>query len=159
VNERWENETREWLGSNYYEGFNAKWKSKNGTYLYEYKNDPFRYSDVRKCCVSLEEDQYITNPDVYIILDYELTDPNHKVATYWKSYGDGRVIVLGLYSELLVVKASFLNFFDQLLMKYALNPPPNVPEFTISTSAIVAAIGFAVILKYIERLLGWKKSW
>jgi hypothetical protein len=112
MNERWANETTSWLGSNYYQDWADI--SPNGTLIYKYKNDPFGYEPIRN------EDQYVTNPDIHVILDYKLTNPTKKVITYWKSYGTGKVIVLGIYSEEVVDNPAFLKFYDTLILDYAL---------------------------------------
>lgn len=112
ISERWFNETSSWIGSNY--DPITELKNANGTYTYQYLNDPFGYGPVRY------EDQYVTNPDINKIFDYELNDPNHRVVTYWKPYDSGKVIVLGIYSERVGENPEFLKFYDKLLLEYAL---------------------------------------
>jgi len=111
VDERWYNETSSWIGSNYYDAY--RWKYENGTYMYQYQNDPFNYGPVRW------EDQFVTNQDDQPILDYQLDDPTHKVITYWKSYVQGKVIVLGIASEKVADNPSFQEFYDKLILEHA----------------------------------------
>ncbi len=109
VDERWENETSQWVGS---------------TYLcaichISYLNNPFGY-------IHHEED-YITNPTDIILLNYPFTDPvdnlskNIVIATYEHNYNKGKVIALGLYSDDIISNGVFDRFFDSLLVKYALH--------------------------------------
>jgi N,N-dimethylformamidase beta subunit-like, C-terminal len=109
VDERWENETSQWVGS---------------TYLcaichISYLNNPFGY-------IHHEED-YITNPTDIILLNYPFTDPvdnlskNIVIATYEHNYNKGKVIALGLYSDDIINNGVFDRFFDSLLVKYALH--------------------------------------
>lgn len=43
--------------------------------------------------------------------------PHPLIVTYEKSYGMGRVIVFGIYADEVLDNPSFLNFFDNLLLK------------------------------------------
>ena len=141
VYERWANETSSWIGSNYYEAFGPANKYKNGTYIYNYLNDPFDYSPVRF------EDQYVTNPAVNIIWDYQYSDPEHKIATYWKPFGAGKVIVMGIFFERIQEDPRFLDFYDKLLTEYALSNPNTIPEFPTAILAM-ATLMTAVLLLY-----------
>lgn len=107
VLERWVNETEEWVGSNY---LCTKCSITFG-------NNPFGYQH--------HEEQYVTNPDDIILLNYNATVSNWKnapdravVATYELNYGAGKVIALGIYSDDIISDGSFDRYFDSLLMKY-----------------------------------------
>ena len=56
VNERWKNETMEWVGSNYISN------------IAKFANNPFKYSP--------HEEQFITNPKDVILLNYNATVPS-----------------------------------------------------------------------------------
>jgi BNR repeat-like domain/N,N-dimethylformamidase beta subunit-like, C-terminal len=114
VDERWANESSEWIGSNYLCCYGD---------TVNFANNPFNYTH--------NEEQYITNPNAKILLDYNATFIKHhngtthvshpKVATYEFDYKKGKVIGLGLYSDDILWSNNerFLRFFDSLLFKYA----------------------------------------
>ena len=103
IGERWANETTEWMGSNYL-CFSCK---------IAFGNNPFQYNH--------HEEQYITNPNVTIIKDYDATVidyksiSNPKIATYELNYAKGRVVVMGLYSSDIIKDTEFIAFVDKLL--------------------------------------------
>ncbi|MDW0297280.1 MAG: hypothetical protein QN784_02365 [Nitrososphaeraceae archaeon] len=107
VNERWKNETAQWVGSNYISG------------IAKFSNNPFDYLP--------HEEQYITNPKDIILLNYNATSsgPNSNkigsavVATYELNYQKGRVIALGLYSDDIIINGTFDRYFDNLIFQYA----------------------------------------
>src|SRR4029078_6319055 len=107
VNERWKNETAQWVGSNYISG------------IVKFANNPFEYSP--------HEEQFITNPKDVILLDYNATVPVDKsnktggviIATYELNYLKGKVIALGLYSDDIINNGSFDRYFDSLVLQYA----------------------------------------
>jgi hypothetical protein len=109
VNERWKNETSEWVGSNYACCFGDE---------FIFHNDPFGITHV--------EEQAVTNPKAKILLDYNATvnkpDPGrYVIATYELEYKKGKVITLGLYTvNKLFENERFLRFFDSLLFQYVL---------------------------------------
>ena len=132
IKERWENETSQWIGSNYL------CYSCNITFA----NNPFGYKH--------HEEQFITNPEVKILLDYNATlsegcfeqpckvqevksnnsdiennkDPtkiskNVRIAAYEHDYKKGKVIALGIYPDgALMNDDRFNRFFDSILLKY-----------------------------------------
>jgi hypothetical protein len=111
VDERWANETTEWVGSNYCECW--------GVDNIRFANNPFG--------VRHNEEQYITNHNAKIILDYQAYDvgkskflpKDFKIATYELDYKKGKVITLGLYTDDLLFKNDkFKKFFDSLLYYY-----------------------------------------
>ncbi len=108
VLERWIAKTSNWIGSNYANLSNIA-----------FGNNPFGYFE--------HEEQFITNPKVNILLDYNVTVPeanssqfdNFRIATYEHDYENGKVIGLGIYpSENLLNNGRFLIFFDSILLKY-----------------------------------------
>jgi len=107
VNERWKNETAQWVGSNYISN------------IAKFSNNPFDYLP--------HEEQFITNPKDIILLNYNATIPGDNpnktgsvvVATYELNYLRGRVIALGLYSDDIIVNGNFDRYFDNLIIQYA----------------------------------------
>jgi hypothetical protein len=107
VNERWKNETAEWVGSNYISN------------IAKFANNPFNYLP--------HEEQYVTNPNDIILLNYNATMPPSNltdkgsvvIATYELNYLKGRVIALGLYSDDIMTNGSFDRYFDNLVLQYA----------------------------------------
>ena len=91
VDERWKNETAQWVGSNYISGIS------------KFANNPFDYLP--------HEEQYTTNPKDVILLNYNATIPSNiskdisnktgsiVVGTYELNYLKGKVIAIGLYSD------------------------------------------------------------
>lgn len=109
VDERWENETSQWVGSNYL----------CAICHISYLDNPFRYVH--------HEENYITNPTDIILLKYPFTDPvdnlskNIVIATYEHNYNKGKVIALGLYTDDIISNGVFDRFLDSILVKYALH--------------------------------------
>jgi hypothetical protein len=107
VNERWKNETEQWIGSNYYDIYSAK-----------FLNNPFNYIH--------HEEQSITNSKDMILLDYKLLNPQRSntlkaiIAAYELDYLKGRVISLGIYSDDIINNLKFDSYLDQLLMHNAI---------------------------------------
>ncbi len=111
VDERWKNETAQWVGSNYISGIS------------KFVNNPFDYLP--------HEEQYTTNPKDVILLNYNATIPSNisrdisnktgsiVVATYELNYLKGKVIALGLYSDDIITNGSFDRYFDNLVLQYA----------------------------------------
>jgi hypothetical protein len=108
--ERWENETSGWIGSNYFSAKDVM-----------FANNPFSYAH--------HEEQYLTNPNDIILLNYNGTVPNYKkqpkpiFASYELEYGKGRVIALGIYSDDIITDNRFNLFLDSLLLEYGLRVP------------------------------------
>ena len=108
INERKrKNETAEWVGSNYISN------------IAKFANNPFNYLP--------HEEQYVTNPNDIILLNYNATMPLSNltdkgsvvIATYELNYLKGRVIALGLYSDDIMTNGSFDRYFDNLVLQYA----------------------------------------
>lgn len=76
VGERWENETKNWLGSNFY---NHYYYEKEYHQLY---NNPFKFTGEE-----LGEEQYydISNPHIKVVLNYNSADPRYP--SYELNYG------------------------------------------------------------------------
>jgi hypothetical protein len=103
VLERWEIETSEWVGSNF---FNCG----QGCYI-DFKNNPFSYVQ--------HEEQYITNPNVNILIDYEAQSIyNILIAAYELEYGKGKVISFGIFGDDIIHNKEFLRFFDELFFSH-----------------------------------------
>jgi hypothetical protein len=105
VNERWRNETAEWVGSNYISFPRAI-----------FQNDPFGYHP--------HEEQYISNPHDLILLNYDVNSDslqrqNKVIATYELNYLKGRVIALGIYSDDIITNSTFDTYLDNLIFRYA----------------------------------------
>ena len=108
ISERWLDENKEWMGSNFLNI--PSWEK-----VY-FRNNPFNYNHT--------EEQYVTNPDAKILLDYEaynLTDKyqNATVATYMMNYGKGKVVNLGIWGHTLTHNEKFLTYFDTVIIPIA----------------------------------------
>jgi N,N-dimethylformamidase beta subunit-like protein len=115
TNETWANQSSQWVGSNFL-CFLSPCRI-------TFANNPFGYTH--------HEEQYLTNPNDTILLNYNASvlspdpklaknatlDHERVIATYELNYGKGRVIDLGIYSDDIYYKRSFLVFFDHLLMQ------------------------------------------
>ena len=108
VHERYFNETKEWVGSNFlYSDINVP---------IPFENNPFNYTHF--------EENYVNNPNATILLDYgaqhvyrdDKARTPVKVATYELDYGKGKVIVIGLYGQSLVGNQEFLRFFKDIIL-------------------------------------------
>jgi mannuronan 5-epimerase len=116
VSERWLNENKEWTGSNFLDVISTA----AGV---NFANNPFNYTH--------SEEQYVTNPQARILIDYHVYNipryykqyQNATVATYHMNYGQGKVIVLGLWGHRLINNKAFLNYFDNTIIPLALGPP------------------------------------
>jgi hypothetical protein len=110
VDERWKDETSQWVGSNYLCDLCIK----------SFKNNPFGYLP--------HEEQYITNPNDKILFNYNPIElpsapkPNVAIAMYSLDFGKGKVISFGIYSDDIIQNANFLKFFTDLLMGTVLHP-------------------------------------
>lgn len=116
IGERWANETRQWLGSNFYEHY---YYEKEYHKLY---NNPFNFTGR-----DLGEEQYYdkNNHKINVILDYNSSDTRYPIATYELSYGKGKSIVIGLAAEDIISRPCvqtcqrFFNLIDDLLINHA----------------------------------------
>ena len=107
VAERWNKETSQWVGSNYL------------CYSCQitFANDPFEYKH--------HEEQYITNPNDKILMNYNASLLNYPttslkkplIATYELDYKGGKVVSLGIYSDDIITK----DKFDRYLMACSYN--------------------------------------
>jgi hypothetical protein len=117
VGERWENETRQWLGSNLYDHY---YYEKDYNILY---NNPFNFTGR-----DLGEEQYYdkNNPNIKVLLNYNSSDPRYPIATYELNYGKGKSIVIGLAAEDIISNPcvqtcqKFFKLIDNLLINHAL---------------------------------------
>src|SRR5215204_19783 len=122
--ERWFNENRQWVGSNFIE---IPANDKDVTF----SNDPFNYTH--------SEEQIVTNPNDEIIFDFgvmedvtyeiddnEIDDMQHfpgfgKVAAYEMTSGKGKVINIGIFAHKLQDNEAFLDFYDEEILPRALD--------------------------------------
>jgi len=131
VFELWSNETSQLVGSNsYYWG--------GLFYNIQFENNPFDYKHY--------EEQYITNPNAKIIINYDALAPDYIqkgypkpiVAAYQMNYKMGKVVVLsifadnlikkkGFFSDVNVYNKNFISFFDSLLLQ-------NIPDYRMHQS-------------------------
>ncbi len=107
VEERWVNETSEWLGSNFLPKFDEAY----------FKDMPFNYTHT--------EEQYITNPNATVLYDYKIFDPlsptlNDTVASYEMKYGKGKVIMTSLFADKMDKDREFFKFFKTILLPRAI---------------------------------------
>jgi len=107
VEERWLNETSQWVGSNFLPKFDEAY----------FKDMPFNYTHT--------EEQYISNPNATVLYDYKIFDPldpklNDTVATYVMKYGKGKVIMTSLFADKLDSDREFFKFFRTILLPRAL---------------------------------------
>jgi hypothetical protein len=103
VLERWKTETSEWVGSNF---FNCG----QGCEI-DFHNNPFSYVQ--------HEEQYITNPNVNILIDYEAQSMyNILIAAYELDYKKGKVISFGIFGDDIIHNKEFIRFFDQLFFSH-----------------------------------------
>jgi hypothetical protein len=115
--ERWKDETRQWLGSNFYPIYYYSER------YHKLGNNPFNFTGTGG-----GEEQYydVTNRNIEPILDYKSSDFKYPIATYKLNYDKGRVIVIGLPSEDIISDPcstscqKFIKFFDDLLSDYAM---------------------------------------
>jgi hypothetical protein len=105
VGERWKQETSQWIGSNYL-CYNC---------VDRFTNDPFGYRP--------HEEQYITNHDDTIVLNYDAAISNKfirtkpVIATYELNYQKGKVVALGIYSDDIIGNTKFNKFFYNLILR------------------------------------------
>jgi hypothetical protein len=139
IPERWSNQTRDWVGSNFLNEF--------PTYdpLY-FRFNPFGYEH--------KEEQHVTNKNVNILHDYGVYDPhdesfNSTVATYDMDYGKGRVIVFGIFAHNLLDDRQFLDFFDYIIIPRVFGKKLSLPSslakdnfYWMMKNGNVTSIGF-----------------
>ena len=115
--ERWAGENREWVGSNFLQD-----PTKDNV---TFANNPFGYRHT--------EEQYVTNPNDTIILNFEAEVHNNPyktyrnggvgdhptVAIYQLQYGKGRIISLSIFSYKLLDNTSFIDYYDKEIIPRA----------------------------------------
>ncbi len=122
IAERWLNENKEWMGSNF-------WVVPSNVTV-NFRNNPFNYTHT--------EEQYVTNPKAKILINYETTYssqeyPNPTIATYYMDYGKGRVINLGIWGHMVADNKAFLSYFDNTIIPLALGSPLDMAQKNISS--------------------------
>ena len=147
VAERYFNETREWVGSNFL--------INDITDPVTFENNPYNASHF--------EENYLTNPRANIIHDYEMkigndyeghpSDANKVIATYELGSGSGKVIVLGTYAENEASNPLFHEFFEKVVLMHAFAPyydlvgddnAASFPIYYLSDSADIADVNVDV---------------
>jgi hypothetical protein len=99
VKERWAAETTQWVGNNF--GCSSC--------VITFGNNPFSYQH--------HEENYITNPNVKILIDYEAQSQfNYLIAAHELKYGLGKVISLGIFGSDVADNDNFLKFYEDLLL-------------------------------------------
>ena len=110
IGERWFNENRRWIGSNFL--------LSQITDNIVFENNPFNYTHF--------EENFLTNSNAKLIYNYDAKIPNDNpyrgsiVATYELEYGKGKVVMFGIYATKLVFNNMFMQFFDKIITKYVL---------------------------------------
>lgn len=108
--QRWESQTSKWVGSSYF----------YYTHNIKFGKNPFGYSP--------HEEQFMTNPNDKIILDYNASFPGGYaslpskppvIAAYELHYLKGKVIVTGIFSDDVIRNDAFREFFRDLLVQHA----------------------------------------
>jgi hypothetical protein len=141
VAERYFNETREWVGSNFL--------INDISDPVTFENNPYNASHF--------EENYVTNPRATIIHDYEMklgegyqgdpSDANKTIATYELASGSGKVIFLGIFAEREASNPLFHEFFENVVLMHAFAPYYDLvvdgnagpfPIYYISDSADIA---------------------
>jgi hypothetical protein len=103
----------------------AKWITGNTIYFccqdkVYFTNNPFNYTHF--------EENYLNNPKATILLNCgarfpeEYLNESHRnsiIATYEMNYGKGKVIMIGIYSQLLGDNKVYLKFFDNTILPHA----------------------------------------
>lgn len=105
IAERWFDENREWMGSNFLDYSSAK--------KLNFTNNPFNYIH--------SEEQYVTNPKAKILINYKANGlpeeySNATIATYEMNYGKGKIINLGIWGHTLVDNPLFISYLNTTII-------------------------------------------
>jgi len=111
--EKWVDETREWVGSNFLDI--------PANFPLRFNNNPFNYTH--------SEENYAANPNAKILIDYKLDNVPRSsgqylgaiVATYELDYGKGNVIHLGLWGHMLAQNKVFIDFLNSTIIPLSNN--------------------------------------
>ncbi len=111
IGDRWANDSSKWVGS----------RMSCTSCRVTFANNPFDYFH--------HEEQYITSPDVKMLLNYNVSViPNnlhiknaslahmYDMGAYELGYGQGKVISFGIYADDISMNKAFVVFFDRLLL-------------------------------------------
>ncbi len=97
IQERWAEETTEWVGSNYC------------SCLLTFNNNPFSYTH--------HEEQYLTNPNAKILIDYQaVSQYNFLIAAYELKYGLGKVVSFGIFADDVFEDNNLLSFYEDIIL-------------------------------------------
>lgn len=105
VAERWQNESQQWLGSNFY-------RFALPDYPIRFYNNPFNYTGT--------ENNFVSNRNAQIILNYNSSDTRYPIATYQLGFGKGKVVATGIASENVMRNTEFMKLIDDLLVNHAI---------------------------------------
>jgi hypothetical protein len=99
IKERWADENTEWVGRNYCGNFCHV----------TFNNNPFSYTH--------HEEQYITNPNVKILIDYQAqSQSNFLIAAYELKYGLGKVVSFGIFADDVFEDNNLLSFYEDIIL-------------------------------------------
>ena len=99
IKERWADDNTEWVGSNYCSDFCQV----------TFNNNPFLYNH--------HEEQYITNPNVKILIDYQAQSQyNFLIAAYELKYGLGKVVSFGIFADDVFMDNNLLSFYEDIIL-------------------------------------------
>jgi hypothetical protein len=99
IKERWADDNTEWVGSNYCGDFCQV----------TFNNNPFLYNH--------HEEQYITNPNVKILIDYQAQSQyNFLIAAYELKYGLGKVVSFGIFADDVFMDNTLLSFYEDIIL-------------------------------------------
>ena len=99
IKERWADDNTEWVGSNYCGDFCQV----------TFNNNPFLYNH--------HEEQYITNPNVKILIDYQAQSQyNFLIAAYELKYGLGKVVSFGIFADDVFMDNNLLSFYEDIIL-------------------------------------------
>ena len=111
--EKWIDETREWVGSNFLDI--------PSNFPLRFNNNPFNYTHA--------EENYVANPNAKILIDYKLDNVPRSsgqylgatVATYEMDYGKGKIIHLGLWGHMLAENKEFIKYLNSTIIPLSIN--------------------------------------
>ncbi|HET9807267.1 MAG TPA: N,N-dimethylformamidase beta subunit family domain-containing protein [Nitrososphaeraceae archaeon] len=99
IKERWADDNTEWVGSNYCGDFCQV----------TFNNNPFLYNH--------HEEQYITNPNVKILIDYKAQSQyNFLIAAYELKYGLGKIVSFGIFADDVFMDNNLLSFYQDIIL-------------------------------------------
>ncbi len=154
VAERWVDETKDWVGSNFLT---------DPTFIpITYPGNPFDYRHI--------EEQHISNPNDIILLDFQAKYPkghkfNPMVASYELNYGKGTVISSSIWGTSIKTNPGLWSFYENIIFPRALGSLIELktgygvfPVYWLSQSSQVSHFDFNEEDKKIEISVSGKKT-